>query len=87
LIIGFALTTAALIFGVIGAAMQARKRPTSTGAEQMIGSRGEVVTWEGLSGQVRVLGEIWAARGTSSLKPKDAVRVVAREGLTLIVEP
>jgi membrane-bound serine protease (ClpP class) len=87
LIIGFALTTAALIFGIIGAAMQARKRPTATGSEQMIGSRGEVVNWDGPGGQVRVLGEIWAARGALPLKPKDAVRVVGREGLTLIVEP
>jgi membrane-bound serine protease (ClpP class) len=87
LIIGFAVTTAALIFGVLGAAMKARKRLPATGAEQMIGSRGEVVVWEGPSGQVRVLGEIWAARGPATLKPKDAVRVIARDGLILIVEP
>ena len=87
LIIGAAATTAGLIFGILGAAMQARTRPPATGAEQMIGSRGEVVAWQGSSGQVHVLGEIWAARGDQPLKPKDAVRVVGREGLTLIVEP
>jgi membrane-bound serine protease (ClpP class) len=87
LVIGFALTTAALIFGVIGAAMQARRRPTTTGSEQMIGSSGQVVRWDGSSGQVRVLGEIWAARGTTTLKPNDTVRVVGREGLILLVEP
>ncbi|HEU4498585.1 MAG TPA: NfeD family protein, partial [Sphingomicrobium sp.] len=61
--------------------------PPVTGSEQLIGSRGEVVEWLGSSGQVRVLGEIWAARGTQSLKPKDPVRVTGREGLILVVEP
>jgi membrane-bound serine protease (ClpP class) len=86
LIVGFALTTAGLIFGVLGAAMKARKRPPATGAEQMIGSRAEVVEWHGSHGQVRLLGEIWAARGEGSLKPRDLVRVTGRDGLTLIVE-
>ena len=86
LIIGFTLTTAALIFGIVGAAIKARKRPAATGAEQIVGSRGEVVKWEGSGGQVRVLGELWTARGATSLKPKDAIRVIGREGLTLIVE-
>ena len=86
LLVGFALTTAGVIFGIVGAAMNARRRPPVTGSEQLIGSRGEVVEWLGSSGQVRVLGEIWAARGTQSLKPKDPVRVTGREGLTLIVE-
>jgi membrane-bound serine protease (ClpP class) len=86
LLIGFALTTAGLIFGIAGAAMNARRRPPVTGSEQLLGSRGEVVEWHGSTGQVRVVGEIWAARGGTSLKPKDPVRVTGREGLTLIVE-
>ena len=86
LLIGFALTTAGLIFGIMGAAMGARRRPPVTGSEQLIGSRGEVVEWHGSTGQVRVLGEIWAARSAQSLKRKDLVRVTGREGLTLIVE-
>jgi membrane-bound serine protease (ClpP class) len=86
LLIGFALTTAGLIFGVVGAAMKSRNRRPVTGSEQIIGSRGEVVEWHGTTGQVRVLGEIWAARSAQPLKAKDLVRVTAREGLTLIVE-
>jgi membrane-bound serine protease (ClpP class) len=86
LLIGFALTTAGLIFGIVGAAMSARGRPPATGSEQIIGSRGEVVEWHGSTGQIRVLGEIWAARSGQTLKPKDLVRVTGREGLTLIVE-
>jgi membrane-bound serine protease (ClpP class) len=87
LILGVAAITAALIFGVIAAALQARKRPPSTGAEQLIGSVGEVVDWHSPHGSVRVHGEIWAARSERTLNRGDSVRVVGRDRLTLIVEP
>jgi membrane-bound serine protease (ClpP class) len=91
LIIGLAAVTAALIFGVIAAALKARKRPPTTGGEQLIGSVGEVVDWPGaqssVQGSVRVQGEIWAARSGRPLNPGDSVRVVGRDRLTLIVEP
>jgi membrane-bound serine protease (ClpP class) len=87
LIIGLAVVTAALIFGVIAAALKARKRPAATGAEQLIGSVAQVVDWHSPHGSVRVHGEIWAARSERTLKPGDSVRVVGRDRLTLIVEP
>ena len=87
LILGLAAITAALIFGVIAAALKARQRPTATGAEQLIGSIGEVVDWHSPQGSVRVQGEIWAARSGQTLNPGDSVRVVGRDRLTLIVEP
>ena len=86
LIVGAAVTTAALIFGVVTAAIKVRARPPAAGAEQMIGLRGEVVEWNEERGRVRAHGEIWAARGARSLQPGDSVRVVGRENLTLIVE-
>ena len=87
LIFGLAAVTAALIFGVIAAALKARRRPPATGAEQLVGSIAEVVEWPGSHGSVRVHGEIWAARSEWPLKPGDSARVVGRERLTLIVEP
>ncbi len=88
LIIGFAAVTAALIFGVIAAALTARKRPPTTGAEELIGSIGQVVDWlPDNQGSVRVHGEIWAARSKRPLNPGDTVRVVGRDRLTLVVEP
>lgn len=87
LIIGLAAVTAALIFGVIAAALKARRRPPTTGAEELIGSVGEVVDWHSPQGSVRVHGEIWAARSGQTLSPGDSVRVVGRDRLTLIVEP
>jgi membrane-bound serine protease (ClpP class) len=87
LIGGTAITTAGLIFGIIGAAMKARGRKPTTGAEAMIGMRGQVVDWSGTRGSVRVHGEIWAARAPAPLTADGTVRVVGREGMTLIVEP
>ena len=87
LIIGLAAVTAALIFGVIAAALKARRRPTATGAEQLIGSIAQVVDWHSPHGSVRVHGEIWAARSERTLNRGDSARIVGRDGLTLIVEP
>jgi membrane-bound serine protease (ClpP class) len=87
LIFGSAITTAGMILAIGGAAWSARKRPPVTGSEQMIGMPGEVVSWSDVRGSVRVHGEIWSARANRPLQVNDTVRVVGREGLTLIVEP
>lgn len=85
-IAGTALSTAILIFGVAGAAATAYRRPPATGAEQLIASVAEVVEWNGTAGRVHVHGEIWSARGARAFRAGDKVRVVGRDGLTLIVE-
>ena len=85
LIIAAAVTTGALALLVLGAALKARRRPALTGAEQMIGSIGEVVEWNGLDGRVRVHGEIWSARADKQFAPGDTVLVVQREELKLVV--
>ncbi len=87
IIIGAAIASAGLTFAVVGAAIKARRRPAATGAEEMIDSRGNVVDWQAGRGNIRVHGEIWSARSDKELKPGDCVRVIRREGLTLIVEP
>jgi membrane-bound serine protease (ClpP class) len=86
-ILGSTATTAGVIFGVVGAAMRAHRRPPSTGAEEMIGSHASVVEWHGTHGAVRVHGEVWSARAARALNTGDAVRVAGRDGMTLIVEP
>jgi membrane-bound serine protease (ClpP class) len=85
LIIAAAATTGALALFVLGAAVKARNRPAMTGSEQMIGSIGEVVEWNDLKGSIRVHGEMWKARAERPFAPGDAVRVVQREELTLLV--
>ena len=83
---GMAVLSAGFFVGVLGFAARARQRPVRTGAEQMIGSTGEVVNWAGEEGHVHVHGEIWAARSSQSLAKGQKVRVVSRTGLTLVVE-
>jgi membrane-bound serine protease (ClpP class) len=39
------------------------------------------------AGQVRVQGELWRARCEAGADPGETVRIVGREGLTLLVEP
>jgi membrane-bound serine protease (ClpP class) len=78
--------SAAFFMGVLGLAVRARRRPVVTGAQQMIGSTGEVVSWAQDQGHILVHGETWAARSRQSLAKGQKVRVVGRSGLTLDVE-
>jgi len=83
---GMAVVSAAFFAGVMGFAVRARHRPVRTGAEQMIGSTGEVVSWAESVGRIHVNGEMWDARSSQSFSKGQKVRVVSRTGLTLTVE-
>jgi membrane-bound serine protease (ClpP class) len=83
---GMAVLSAAFFMGILGFAVRARRRPVVTGAQQMIGSTGEVVSWAQDQGHILVHGETWAARSRQSLAKGQKVRVVGRSGLTLDVE-
>jgi membrane-bound serine protease (ClpP class) len=87
LLAGSAVASAGLIFFVIGAAFKARRQPTTTGAEQLLAEQGTVIDWSGTSGNIRIHGEVWAARGARPLAAGDVVRVTSRDGLVLVVEP
>ena len=56
------------------------------GPETLIGATGRAVTDCRPAGTVRVQSEEWGARSDSGVTAGDAVRVVERQGLTLIVE-
>jgi membrane-bound serine protease (ClpP class) len=84
---GMAVLSAGFFIGVLGFANKARQRPVRTGAEQMIGSTGEVVSWGEGEGRIQIHGEVWAARASRSLARGQKVRVVGRAGLMLAVEP
>jgi membrane-bound serine protease (ClpP class) len=85
-IAAMAVLSALFFMGVLGFAVQARRRPVQTGAEQMIGSTGEVVSWDKNEGRIHVHGEIWSARSNQTLAKGAKIRVVGRTGLTLEVE-
>jgi membrane-bound serine protease (ClpP class) len=64
-----------------------RRRRIQVGPEALIGARGEAVTACRPEGQVRVHGELWQARCDAGVDGGEPVRVLARENLTLVVEP
>ncbi len=64
-----------------------RRRTIRMGAETLIGATAQAVSDCRPLGQVRVHGELWRARCEAGASAGDKVRVVDREGLTLLVEP
>ena len=63
-----------------------QRHRVNVGAETLIGARAEVVTPCRPEGQVRIQGELWRARCADGADLGDEVRVVERNGLTLLVE-
>jgi len=63
-----------------------RRYRVTTGAEGLVGERGEVVEACVPIGRVRVRGELWRARAGEPLGAGRLVRVVGVDGLTLDVE-
>ena len=64
-----------------------RHRRKQVGAERLIGRTATVISPCRPEGQVRLDGEIWAARSASGSAIDDSVSIVGRDRLTLIVEP
>jgi membrane protein implicated in regulation of membrane protease activity len=62
-------------------------RKAATGVQTLVGSTATVTRSCRPRGQVRVAGELWEARCETGADPGDKVRVLAVEGLTLVVEP
>ena len=86
-VVGFAAGLACFAGEVVFWHRTVRGRRAAVGAQTMIGESATVVSPCRPTGQVRLSGEIWAARCEGGADPGDTVEVVAREGLTLVVEP
>jgi membrane protein implicated in regulation of membrane protease activity len=63
-----------------------RGRRKEVGAQTLIGKAAAVVSACRPDGQVRLSGEIWAARCEGGADTGETVTVVGRDGLTLVVE-
>jgi membrane protein implicated in regulation of membrane protease activity len=63
-----------------------KHRRKAVGAQTLIGEEAVVSTPCRPVGQVRLNGEIWEARCAAGASPGDRVRVIGRDGLTLVVE-
>ncbi len=75
-------------FGGEGIFWQRRVRShrAAVGPQTLIGERGTVVSPCRPAGQVRVNGEIWGAHCAAGAEAGEAVEVVGRRRLTLVVE-
>jgi membrane-bound serine protease (ClpP class) len=65
----------------------ARKWRPRTGASAMVGLEAEVVSALRPTGQVRVVGELWAATCEAGADAGETVRIEAVDGLVLRVVP
>jgi len=81
------LVSVAFFLTVVGLALRARRRPVVSGKEELIGRTAEATTSFKNEGRVRVRGEDWQARTQRPVQRGQRVRIIAIEGLTLIIEP
>ena len=72
---------------VASKAVETRHREVHTGAEELIGARGEVRTAIDPVGHIFVDGALWRARSDEPLQPGQKVVVQSIDGLTLTVAP
>lgn len=68
-------------------ALLARRNKTILGIDTMIGQTAVASDAINPHGQIFIHGELWQAESTSPIKQGDSVRVIARKGLLLFVEP
>ncbi len=93
LIIGLAFISLTVILALSSMAVRARRRPVVAGGDMLIGMTGEVVEVDtpdadaDSDGWARIHGERWRVRCDGGITRGDQVRVIARHGLTLMVEP
>ena len=89
LVAGLGLASALLVVGTVRLAVKTRRRPVTSGAASLIGTRARVedVAPGGLDARVRLEGELWKAQAPTPLRPGQAVRVASRQGLLLHVLP
>ena len=72
---------------VHGAAQRLLERPTQVGMDSLVGAPGEVVSWTGLAGTVRLEGSLWSATSSRPFDAGDPISVVSFSGMTLAVAP
>jgi len=86
-IAGLAVVSLIFMLATARLAFRARRRIVVSGREQMIGARGVIQDWRGVSGHVFVHGERWKAASNMPVRRGEPVRVIEIDGLLLHVEP
>lgn len=85
LILGLAVTSAAVVLAAGGMALRARRQPVVSGSEEMHGIPGQVLAVDDNGAWVQVHGERWRADSQDKLTVGAPVRVTGMRGLTLEV--
>lgn len=86
-IVPLAAASAVVLGGVGAFALRSRRRPVVSGIESMIGGRAVALEDFTAEGWVQAFGERWKARSAAPLAKGARARIVAVDGLTLVVEP
>jgi len=84
-VVAFLVLIPLWVLELLGWNRTVKHRRQVVGAQTLIGRDSVVVTPCEPDGQVRLDGEIWEAHCDAGAAPGDRVRVVDRDGLTLIV--
>jgi membrane-bound serine protease (ClpP class) len=76
-----------VLLAIVSFAVRARRRPVVSGSEGLLAERAEAVEAFESRGLVRVHGELWDATSRTPVRAGQRVRILSRDGLTLLVEP
>ena len=83
--LSFSFATMAVASFLAFIVIRSRRRQVVTGAEGLIGGRGEVKIWGGGRGKIFVHGELWDAKSAEELVEGDAAEVESVDGMTLTI--
>lgn len=89
LIGGISSAAALIIVTTLWLAVRAHRRPVVSGAEELLEDRGQALQDFSAAGDgsVRIHSETWNAHSKTPIRAGEAVKVIRREGLKLVVEP
>ncbi|MBS1188603.1 MAG: nodulation protein NfeD [Rhodocyclaceae bacterium] len=87
LVVPLAIASGIAVAAIGVLALRARNRPPASGRELMIGAPVQALENIDHEGWVRAFGERWRARSSAPLPEGGEARIVAIDGLTLVVEP
>jgi membrane-bound serine protease (ClpP class) len=90
-LIPVALATAGITFFLVGSIVKAHHGRVQTGSEEMLGSEAHAegdFAFDGqhFAGMVRVHGELWKAISATKVTANQVLKVLQRDGLTLLVQ-
>jgi membrane-bound ClpP family serine protease len=80
------LVTGGFLWLVVRKAIQAHHSKPLQDLKNLIGQRGEAKTRISDDGSVQVAGELWSARSDKAIPAGSHIRVLDRQGFTLVVE-